>query len=326
MKLRAPVLAISALFAGLTWSESGHADEPSAVLWTPHANEVTLSSPDARSFLAPSPFAYWAGTERILDGELALATPRPVQGSGFLPAPDDHLHTSAYLSESTSYVSGEKSWNVVELSSLHDLRGGAVLGMNFRVDARTQTALQGIVTVALPLPRGFWLLPTLGAGADSDVAPQVIFGAEARSDRSKPLGYMVGVEGSSWTYDRTRVVGKVGAIYRLSDAAAIEERVALGAWDGSRVAGDLAVQWISAARQILDDRTALYERATLTRGLAMPPTGMAPDRSTFSTDFSIGVRRNVVSSFGFAVQLDGGAQESTFHRFGGELTLYGTPF
>jgi hypothetical protein len=326
MKPRASALAISALFAGLTWSESGHTDEPSAVLWTPHANEVALLSPDARSFLAPSPFAYWAGTERILDGELALASPRPVQGSGFLPAPDDHLHTSAYLSESTSYVPGDKSWSVVELSSLHDLRGGAVLGVNFRVDARTQTALQGIATVVLPLPRGFWLVPTLGAGADSDVAPQVVFGTEARSDRSKPLGYMVGVEGSRWTYDRTRVVGKLGAIYRLSDAAAIEERVALGAWDGPRIAGDLAVQWISAARQTLDDRTALYERATLTRGLAMPATGTAPDRSAFSADFSMGVRRNLVSSYGFAVQLDGGAQESTFRRFGGELTLYGTLF
>jgi hypothetical protein len=40
----------------------------------------------------------------------------------------------------------------------------------------------------------------------------------------------------------------------------------------------------------------------------------------------MGVRRNLVSSYGFAVQLDGGAQESTFRRFGGELTLYGTLF
>jgi hypothetical protein len=132
--------------------------------------------------------------------------------------------------------------------------------MNFRVDARTQTALQSIATVVLPLPQGFWLVPTLGLGADSDLAHVFILGSEAGSDRSKRIGL---------------------------------------AW-------------------------SLLDGLTIAR--VLPPDRTVPTQSALSTDFAVGLRRTLVSSYGLCVQLEEGVEERAFPRWGGELSVYGTLF
>ena len=296
------------------------------------AEEVTrapgmkLLSPDARRFLAPSSFAYWAGTERVLDGELSPAMPRPLDAGKLLPALDDHLSTTAYVRAAHAAVRRrDVDWNLLELGSVHEVRGGASLGANFRVDARERTAVQGIGTLVLPMANRFWLVPTVGVGARSDTAPELVFGVDLRSDREKRLGYAIGVEASRWTLDRTRVVGKAGAIYRVGPTAALEQRLAIGAWDGAGVGGDVAFQSTSAALQTFGDRFALYERVTLSNGLAAPIPSRAQG-SALSVDVAIGFRHLFASSYGFVAQVDLGGQQASYQRTGFELTFYGTVF
>jgi hypothetical protein len=309
---------------------SGQGSEPSSAIWAP-AKPQKLLTPDARHFLAPPALAYWAGTERIFDGELSLAAPRAPAGNGFLPPLDDHLSTTTYLRAATAAGRTGGDANVLELSSLHDVRGGAVLGVGFRFDARARgagQAVQGDASLALPLPvrARLWIVPTIGVGANTDFAPHALAGAELRSDRSKSLAYSVGVEASSWTLDRARALGTIGALYRIDRAVAVEERVSLGAWAGPRVGGELALRWTTAGLQTLGERSALYERVTLSRGPVAQADSSPPDRSAFSVDLAVGFRRTLVSSYGVIVQLDEGGQEGTYLRWGGELTLYGTLF
>src|SRR4051794_3903633 len=105
MRLRTgPRLAAALLSCILAISEA-RADErakPSSA--APAQRPQKLLSPDARRFHAPSSFAYWAGTERVLDGELSPAMPRPLEGVGLLPELDDHLSTTAYLRVARSGV------------------------------------------------------------------------------------------------------------------------------------------------------------------------------------------------------------------------------
>lgn len=285
-----------------------------------------IVKPDSRRFYAPSAFAYWAGTERVLDGELSPAAPRPFEGVGLTPELDDHQSTTAYVRGATAVRHRDPTWNLLEVASLHDLRGGAVLGTNFRVDAREQTAISGLATLAVPLPRGFWVVPTLGVGGRTATSALFTSGAEVRTDRTKPVGYTLGVEATRWTFDRTRVLAKVGAVYRLAPAATIEQRVALGGWDGAEQGGDVAVQWTSAALQTFGERFALYERVTLAQGAALPVDGKLPDGRATSLDVALAFRHALWTSYGFVLQGDMGAQQGRYQRTGLELTLYGALF
>jgi hypothetical protein len=305
-------------------SDSAFADEPPASVWNPPKAQ-TLLTPDARRFLDPPALAYWAGTERTLEGELSLAAPRAPEGVGLLPALDDHLSTTTYLRAATAVVRHGVDANVLELSSVHDIRGGAVLGVGFRFDAREQSAVQGTASLTLPLPARLWLVPTLGFGANTEFAPQVLVGSELRSDRGKAFGYSVGFEASSWTDERARVLGTAGAVYRVSRGVALEERVGLGAWAGGGVSGDVAMRWITAALQTLGGGMALYERVTLARGPAAREGAARPTESALSADLAAGVRRSL-GPFGVSLQLDEGGQQGTYERWGGELTVYGTLF
>ena len=317
-----------ALLACVLTGRSASADEPAKVSPTTSAlGGRKFLSPDARRFLAPSSFTYWAGTERILDGELSPAAPRPFDGRGLLPALDDHLATVAYARAAHSAVRhGSADWNVLEIASLHDLRGGAVLGTNFRVDARERTAIGAIATLSVPMPMRLWLVPTVGIGAKSDTAPGFSAGTELRSDRTKPVGYTLGVEASRWTHDRTRALAKVGIVYRVASAATLEQRIGLGGWDGSQLGGDVAVYWTSAALQTLGDRIALYERVTLAQGAGPSVDGKAPDGRALSLDVAVAFRHALGASYGFALQGELGGQPGFYQRSGLELTLYGTLF
>jgi hypothetical protein len=328
--MRSPLriaLGVGVLACALA-STAARGEAPALVtMWNPHPGERKPLSPDARRFLAPSPFAHWAGTERVLDGELSIATPRPLSGDGFLPALDDHLSTTSYLGLSSAYVPALRaSWNALELASLHDLDGGAVLGTSFRVDARAQTAVQASATLALPLPRRLWLVPSIGVGAHTVFAPELQVATEVRSDRGKPLGYSAGIETSSWMYDTARIMARAGAIYRVTPAVALEQRLALGMWDGPRLRGSLAVRWISAALLSLGAHAALYERVTLTRGPVFPVDGTRPERAALSSDVAIGFRRAFGASYGIVLEVDEGAQEGGYPRWGADLTLYAVLF
>lgn len=299
---------------------------PPVVVWAPKKPQKLLT-PDARRYLAPPVLSYWAGTERVTDGELSIAPPRPPEGRGFLPALDDHLSTTSYLRGVSAFDRHGGLAHLFELSSLHDIRGGAVLGVSFRYDARDQSAVGGDATVAMPLPDRMWLVPTLGVGAGAYFAPLVVGDVELRSDRSRPLGASLGIEGSSWVGERERVLGTVGGIYRASRIAAFEERIGVGAWAWPGIGRELALRWITAALQTLDDRTALYERVTLARGAAAPSaSSLLPQYCAMSTDVALGVRQTLVSPYGIAVELDEGGQQGTYERLGVALTLYGTLF
>ncbi len=308
-------------------STAANADDTPSPIWDPPKPQKLLT-PDARKFLAPGPFSYWAGTERVADGELSIATPRAAEGDGFLPPLDDHLSTTTYLRGTTAVVRGARDVNVLELSSLHDIQGGAVLGVAFRLDARDQTAAQGNVTAALPLPSRsrWWLVPSIGVGAGADFASVVIGGAEVRSDRSKPLGYSFGVEGSGWSRDRARVLGSAAVIGRVGRGVALEERIALGAWAGPDVGGELALRWTSAALQNVGTRAALYERVTFARGPGLEADLKQSTAAASSLDIALGFRHSIGASYGVALQLDEGAREGAYQRWGGELTLYGVLF
>ena len=284
-----------------------------------------ILGPDAQRFFAPLPFAYWAGTERTMDGELSLAMPRPFEGGSLAPARDEHRSTTTYVRFAHSELRRNDAWNAIELTSLHDLRGGAVLGASFRGDAREHTAVQGIATLTLPVTERIILVPTIEAGARSDVVPELAGGFEMRIDRRSSRGYTLGTEVSRWTNERTRTLWKIGSVHRLSRTVAIEERVAIGVWAGQHVIGDFAMQWIGAALQSLGTHVALYERVTFARGAALPIAPAPVDHSALSLDLSVGARWSA-GAYGVVLQLDEGAQEGRYARWGVDLTLYSVLF
>jgi hypothetical protein len=285
-----------------------------------------MLGPDARQFVAPSAFAYWAGTERIMDGELSLAPPRPWLEKSLLPELDDHLSTTAYARYVHSgLVRGRPDWNLVELASLHDITGGAVLGITLRADVRATTAVQAVTTLVVPLPRRLVFVPTLSLGAGSDTTPLGSAAMAFRLDDTAMRDYSVGVEVSDWTYDRWRVLGKLGTLHRLSTVFAIEGYLGVGAWAGPVVGGDAALQVILAALQTLSPRFDLYERATFARGAAYQTGTAPPVNSAYSVDVAAGVRWKGSKSYGFTLAADGGGQLS-YKRWGLELTAYGMLF
>ncbi len=287
----------------------------------------TPLSPEAREFLAPPSFAYWAGTERITTGELSLATPRPWVDGALLPALDDHLSTTAYVRYQRSRVAGRggaTDWSLVELSTLQDIKGGPVLGLTFRADVREATALGAIAMLVYPVSN-FVVVPTLAVSAGSDTAPTEEAALEVRSNPHATHDYSIGVDVSGWTDDRVRVLGKLGAVRRLSPWFALETNLAVGAWQGASVGGDAALQVVVAALHTLTRRIALYERVTVARGPAYRPNPALPNTSAYSVDAAVGVRWSAGKSYGFTLEANGGGQES-YTRAGLELTAYSTLF
>jgi hypothetical protein len=280
----------------------------------------------ARRFLEPAHVSYWAGTERVMDGELALVGPRPFDARGLLPAPDDHPVTTTYLRGDVSARSRARASELAELSSLHELRSGGVLGVTFRVDAREVTALQATASFAQPLPESSWLVARAGVGAYAPFASVGEVAAELRSDRSKALGYTLGVDASTWTVDRRRVLSVAGVVARIAPTVALEERVDVGGWIGPGVDGELALRSTSAALQTLGPRTALYERVTLARGALASTSDPPAPGSALSVDVSLGARRMLGRTWGLALEIDEGGQEGTYRRGGAAVTLYGTLF
>lgn len=272
-------------------------------------------APDARRFLAPPTFAEWAGPERVFDGELSLGQPRPLARGGLAPALDDQPRTYASARGAQSRGPRHLSWTLLELGTLHEVEGGAVLATSFRLDQREARAEQGGLLLALPLGRR-WLAPKVGLGAGSPVAPGVVAGAELRSDRTRAVGHSVGLEAASFTEERRRLVGQVAGLYRLGPRAALEERLSLGGWVGPGVGGEVALRWIHAGLQRLGDRVALYERATLARGVAAPAPGAREAASAWSFDAVLGTRVAVTRRYGVSVQAEAGAQPSRYERLG----------
>jgi hypothetical protein len=283
--------------------------------------------PDARQFLAPPTSAYWAGTERLADGELSLAPPRPWLDSSLLPAKDDHLSTTGYARYGYSQLFSQKpGWNLLEIASLHDLKGGAVLGVAFRADMRATTAVEARGTFAIPLRWGVFLLPSVALGTGSDTSPVVTSTLEGRMiDDMSLRSYSVGIEASGWSYDRARVLGKLGTLHRLSRTFAMEGHIGVGAWAGPLMGGDVALQVVAAAMQELNGRLGLYERATFARGAAYQVGAALPDESAYSVDVAAGLRWKGSEKYGFTLAADGGGQLS-YKRIGLEVTAYGTLF
>lgn len=287
--------------------------------------ESKEDSPDARRFLPTPWFAHWAGTERIVDGELSLAMPRPFEGERLVPKRDDEPKTSAFMRMAYSIGRRNLQWRVLELGSMHEMHGGVVLAPNFRFDEREQTAAQGSLALTLPLRR-WWLVPVVGVGARADVTPLFLLGAELRSNRELRYGYTFGLETSGWTQDRGRIMAKARGLYRFSRWAALEEGLALGVWIGSDVGASVALQWFTAALQTPRERIAVYERVTLARGVAAPADGRPIDVGAWSADVACGFRYTIGQTYGIAAQADVGGQPSHYQRFGLELTFYGTLF
>jgi hypothetical protein len=311
--------------ACLLTGEVARADESSSSPPSPAPTLVPLS-PDARRFLVLSGFSYWAGTERVSDGELSIAPPRPSQGAGFLPALDDHLSTTTYLRAVAVPARGAPSANLFELASLHDVHGGAVLGIDFRFDARDQSAVEGGATLALPLPAGYWFVPSFALGEGASFAPQLQASAELRSDRSKPFGYSVGAEGSTWSERRARVLVTGAVVAHVAKRVALEGRIAAGAWSGVDPSGLLTLRSTFAAVQELGLRSALYQRVTLAHGPTPNIGSSGGEAAESSVDLAFGVRHAFGKAYGFALQLDEGAQQRAYTRAGVELTLYGVLF
>ncbi len=309
---------------------AARADEPAATvsLAAPPPIHEKVLSPDARRFYAPGALSSWAGTERVIGGELSVAAPRPPEGEGFLPALDDHLSTTSYLQASHAFVRRYADANVVELSSLHDFQGGTVANVLFRGDARVGTGLQGGLSASIPLG-STWFVPTFLLGSGSDDAANLLGGVELRGDRSKSLGYSLGVEASRWSYDRSRILGTIGMVLRVTGTTALEQRLSLGAWSGGALDGDVAARWMLAALQTYSWVT-LYERVTLARGatpaLSGADTSIPPDASAWSIDLSLAARRMLSEQYGLVLQADEGGQQGTYRRFGLELAVYGALF
>jgi hypothetical protein len=323
MKRRLPPawLAATVLFAG-----AEAAATPAQTIEVPPLEAPQAApSPNARHFLYPPWFAYWAGTERLLEGELAPVSIRPLENGRLLPALDDKPHTSAFMRGVHTGGSNGLEWTLLELGSLHELQGGGVLATHFRLDERESRAEQGFVVLTLPIRR-LRLVPLAGFGAKSDVTSRFVVGSELRSNREREYGFSGGFEVSGWTEDRHRLLGKVGGIYRLSSRAAIEERVAVGAWLGPRVGGDVAMHWISGHLQNFSKDLTMYERLTLARGVPAPSGPQRDDTSSWSLDVAVGSSYDISPNFGFALQVDAGTQPSRYRRMGVELTFYGTAF
>jgi len=272
-------------------------------------------APGARRFLAPPTFGEWAGAERVLDGELSLGQPRPQASGGLAPALDDQPRTHASLRGAQSRGPRHLSWNLIELGALHELESGAVLATSFRLDQREERAEQGWLLLARPWGRR-WLVPAVGFGAGSPAVPGVVAGAELRSDRTRAIGHAIGLQAASFPEERRRFLGQVAGLCRLGPRAALEARVALGAWTGPDVGGDVALRWLHAGLQRLGERVALYERATLARGLAAPAPGAREVASAWSFDAVLGTRVAVTRRYGVSVQAEAGAQPSRYERLG----------
>ena len=281
---------------------------------------------DAKRFFAPPTSTYWAGSERIQNGELSVAMPRPLEpGRSLAPAPDDHLSTTAFLRGSYTRNDRHADAEGLTLTSVHDLPGGATASATFGVESRDRTAIEGLAKATIPMPGrgGLVLVPSLGVGGGGDFAPLVLTGLELWTDRRKWFGGTALAEVTTWTHDRTRVLGEVAGLARLHSRVAIEQRVALGAWAGDRVGGEVAFRWTSAALQDLGHAYALYERITLTRGLVATRAPSIPFESAFSSDLAVGLRR-AFGPYGIVFQAFEGGQATIDRRRGVELTLYGT--
>ncbi len=282
-------------------------------------------SPDARRFV-PSPLlAYWAGTERVFEDELSPAAPRPLDRGKLLPALDDDPKTTAIMRGAASLGPGHETWQVLELGSMHEIEGGSVLSVHFRVDEREKRAEQGFVMLTLPVEK-LWLVPVVGLGAGGDFSPNLVVGNEVRSNRELPYGYAIGFETSRWTHHRDRIMAKAAGVYRISPNVALEERVAIGGWSGQQTGDRVALQWTTAGLQALGSRTMLYERATLAHSPAAPVDGTRDDSYAWSVDMACGLRRSFSSIYGAVIQASFGSQPSRYERFGVDLTLYGTLF
>jgi hypothetical protein len=314
------------IIASVLWSFSAPgAGSQSATVAPPRKVDEKAVSPDARRFLPAPWFAYWAGTERVFDGELSLATPRPLLREAFLPALDNELETSAFMRVGRSIGHRDLDWRLLELGSMHEIRGGAVLATSFRYDERETKTLQGFLALTVPIKK-LWLVPIAGVGSDASVAPRFIVGTDLRSNRELSYGYTLGLEASGWSDDRARVMGKAGAVVRLVPGAALEESIALGAWTGPAASGEVAVRWMTAGLQNLGDRAAVYERVTVARGVPSLAPGRPPETVAWSGDVACGFRYAIASTYGFVVQADIGALPERYRRYGIELTLYATLF
>lgn len=324
---RSPASHASAILSvGLLWSfpALGVGAQEATVAPPSRALQEAVS-PDARRFPAGPLLAYWSGTERILDGELSPAAPRQFARGMLLPGLDDAPKTTAFMRAAASRGRSGLDWQVLELGSMHEIQGGAVLSVNFRVDEREQRAEQGIVALSLPV-EDLWLAPIVGFGAESDWAPTLVVGNELRSSRQSRYGYSLGFETSRWTHHRNRTVGKLAGVYRVGPRVALEERVAIGAWSGPRIDEHLALQWTSAALQSLSESTTLYERVTLARSIAGPRDGDSLQVLAWSVDTACSLRYAFSSTYAAVITADLGSQPSRYRRVGAELTLYGTLF
>lgn len=277
--------------------------------------------------LPPPSFAYWSAAERTQSGELTLAAPRRFDGDTLAPLRDDKRSTTAFLQGFYARTAAGSDADGFSLVSIHDLPASATMSTNFHVDSRERTAISGVGKATLPLPgrAHVHLVPTLGVGAGGDFDPLVITGVELWTDRRQPVGATVLTEVTRWTHDRTRVLGELAALERFGRRVALEQRVAVGVWAGSEVAGEAALRITSAALQELGRGFGLYERATLSRGLIPTTKSPVPTEGRLATDLSLGVRRTF-GKYGIAVQMFQGAQAKHYERWGGELTVYGTLF
>jgi hypothetical protein len=309
----------------LSNASAAAAQTPSTVAAPPRRADQKAVSPDARRFMATPSFAYWAGTERVFDGELALATPRPLSAGQLLAAPDDELRTSAFARAARSAGRDGLDWRLLELGSMHDIRGGAVLGTSFRYDEREEKAVQGFVALTVPVGT-YWLVPTVGVGAGAAFAPELTAAAELRSPRDRRHGYAVGLEASTWARDRVRLLGTVALVLRLGRRAAIEQRVAAGAWAAPGSQRAFTGRWIVAAEQNLGERFALYQRVTATVGAPALVEDQSAGLHTWWGDAALGFRYSFASTYGAALQADAGFLPERTRRFGGELSVYGTLF
>jgi hypothetical protein len=324
--LLAPVFAPRAARAQnaeqLNEIEQSNASAAPATVAPKPAEPAKPFNPDAKRFLAPPAFSYWAGTERTRDGELSYALPRPLAEDSLLPAVDDHLGAAAYARYAhEGILKGGRDWNLAELDALQDLKAGAALGVHLRADARETTGVQGGFNAAIPIPLDLFLVPSFELGAGSDYVARAIGGAELHTDERAPRDYAFGVEGSGWSGGRARVLGKIGTLQRLSARFALEERVAAGAWVGPLMGGQAAVIWTSAAVQTMSERLALYERCTLTRGAAL--TTAIPSQSAFFVDGVVGARWTTFKPYGLAIEAGGGGEISGYGRWEVAVTGYG---
>jgi hypothetical protein len=284
-------------------------------------------SADARQFVSHSIFSYFAGTERVTDGVLSLAPPRDWSDGTLLPAADDHLGGTGYAGYAHSGLLKGDAWNLFELSALQDLSGGSVLGLSFRVDERAAaTAIQAASTVTIPLQKRLFIEPTAEIGAGGDTAPVAGGAIVGRLlDDTALRDYRAGVDVSGWSYDRVRLLGKVGMMHRISRSVAVEGELAAGAWVGPLMGGDAALQVIVDALEDISARMGLYERATFARGAAYQASGALPDQGAYSVDLAVGLRWRITPAFGLVVAADAGGQP-TYQRWGLQVTLYGKLF